>query len=114
MTPRVKIEALSHDKTVEEAINYYLSHTHSRIPVYNDTIDKIDHFFTIRDLLKQDKSRQISELNLPEVIKIPLNQHIDTLFEHFQSSHKHMAIAIDEYGGVAGLITLEDIIEEVF
>ena len=114
MTPRVKIEALSHDKTVEEAINYYLSHTHSRIPVYNDTIDKIDHFFTIRDLLKQDKSTQISELNLPEVIKIPLNQHIDTLFEHFQSSHKHMAIAIDEYGGVAGLITLEDIIEEVF
>lgn len=114
MTPRVKIEALAHDTTVEEAINYYLSHTHSRIPVYNDTIDKIDHFFTIRDLLNQDKNTKISELNLPEVIKIPLNQHIDTLFEHFQKSHKHMAIAIDEYGWVAGLITLEDIIEEVF
>ena len=114
MTPRVKIEAISKDKTVKYAIEYYLAHTHSRIPVFNDTIDKIDHFFTIRDLLNQDDSTKLSELELPKVIKIPLNQHIDTLFEHFQKSHKHMAIAIDEYGGVAGLITLEDIIEEVF
>jgi putative hemolysin len=114
MTPRVKIEAISKDKTVKYAIEYYLAHTHSRIPVFNDTIDKIDYFFTIRDLLNQNESTKLSELELPEVIKIPLNQHIDTLFEHFQQSHKHMAIAIDEYGGVAGLITLEDIIEEVF
>jgi len=114
MTPRVKIEAISKDKTVKEALDYYLAHTHSRIPVYNDTIDKIDYFFTIRNLLNQPDTKKISELDLPEVIKIPLNQHIDTLFDHFQASHKHMAIAIDEYGGVAGLITLEDIIEEVF
>lgn len=114
MTPRVKIEAVSKDATVWEVLEYYLGHTHSRIPVYNDTIDKIGHFLTIRELLGQDKNTKISELTLPEVIKIPLNQHIDTLFEHFQKSHKHMAIAIDEYGGVAGLITLEDIIEEVF
>jgi CBS domain containing-hemolysin-like protein len=101
MTPRVKIEAISKDHTVKQAIEYYLAHTHSRIPVYNNTIDKIDHFVTVRDLLNQDGNTKISELNLPEVIKIPLNQHIDTLFEHFQKSHKHMAIAIDEYGGVA-------------
>lgn len=114
MTPRVKIEAISKNKTVWEAMEYYVAHTHSRIPVYNETIDKIDYFLTIRDLINTDPTKKISELDLPEVIKIPLNQHIDTLLEHFQSAHKHMAIAIDEYGWVAGLITLEDIIEEIF
>jgi CBS domain containing-hemolysin-like protein len=79
-------------------MEYYVAHTHSRIPVFNETIDRIDHFLTIRDLLNTDPATKISELNLPEVIKIPLNQHIDTLFEHFQTEHKHMAIAIDEYG----------------
>lgn len=114
MTPRVKIEAISKNKTVWEAMKYYIAHTHSRIPVYNDTIDQIDYFFTIRDLLDRDSSTKLYELKLPEVIKIPLNQHIDTLFENFQIAHKHMAIAIDEYGWVAGLITLEDIVEEIF
>ncbi|MDP3380554.1 MAG: CBS domain-containing protein [bacterium] len=51
MTPRVKIEALSSDKTVIEAIDFFLSHTHSRIPIYTETIDKIDNFVTARDLL---------------------------------------------------------------
>ena len=114
MTPRVKIEAIEINQTVEKALEYYMNHTHSRIPVYNQTIDKIDHFFTVRDLLNADKNKKLSEIDLPEVLKIPLNQHIDTLLEEFQSTHKHMAIAIDEYGGVAGLITLEDVIEEVF
>lgn len=114
MTPRVNIEAISDEKTVWEAIDFYLAHTHSRIPVYKETIDKIDTFFTIRDLLKEDKNKKLSTISLPEVIKIPLNQHIDTLLELFQTSHKHMAIAIDEYGWVAWLITLEDVIEEVF
>lgn len=114
MTPRVKIEAVSKDTTVWEALKYYVAHTHSRIPVFNETIDKIDYFLTIRDLINTDPTKKISELDLPEVIKIPLNQHIDTLFEQFQSAHKHMAIAIDEYGWVAWLITLEDIVEEIF
>jgi CBS domain containing-hemolysin-like protein len=114
MTPRVNIEAISNEKTVWEAIDFYLAHTHSRIPVYNETIDKIDTFFTIRDLLELDKEKKLSEITLPEVVKVPLNQHIDTLLDQFQTSHKHMAIAIDEYGWVAWLITLEDIIEEIF
>lgn len=114
MTPRVQIEAISDEKTVAEAIGFYKSHTHSRIPVYSETIDKIDVFVTIRDLLNADENKKLKDIELPKVVKIPLNQHIDTLFEDFQKTHKHMAIAIDEYGGVAGLITLEDIIEEIF
>jgi CBS domain containing-hemolysin-like protein len=51
MTPRVKVEALSQHTTVQEALDFYLTHTHSRIPVYSHTIDKIDFFITARELL---------------------------------------------------------------
>ncbi|MDP2091099.1 MAG: hemolysin family protein [Candidatus Gracilibacteria bacterium] len=118
MTPRVKIEALSSDKTVIEAIDFFLSHTHSRIPIYTETIDKIDNFVTARDLLihfKNGKSdTKLSELTLNKVMKIPLNLTIPKLLENFQNSNKIMSIVLDEYGGVAGLITIEDIVEEVF
>ena len=118
MIPRVKIEAISDTVTVKEAMEFYLSHTHSRIPVYNETIDKIDYFITARDLIKEfykwNLDKKISEIDLKKVLKVPLNQSIATLLETFQKAHKIMAIIIDEYGGVSGLITMEDIIEEVF
>jgi CBS domain containing-hemolysin-like protein len=53
MTPRVKIEAVSHDSTIKEVLEFYLSHTHSRIPVYTETIDKIDYFITSRDVIRE-------------------------------------------------------------
>jgi putative hemolysin len=53
MTPRVKIDALSSKATIKEALDFYLKHTHSRIPVYTKTIDKIDYFITARDLICQ-------------------------------------------------------------
>ena len=118
MTPRVKIEALPSTATIWEAMDFYLTHTHSRIPVYNETIDKIDYVLTARELVKEFASgntqKSISDIKLKKVLKVPLNQSIAKLLETFQQSHKIMAIIIDEYGGVSGLITMEDIIEEVF
>jgi len=114
MTPRVKIEWLSSETTVSEAFEYFTKHTHSRLPVYSETIDKITHFMTIRDILNQDRDKKLSELNLSEVLRVPLNQPIDKLLKTFQNSRKLLAIVMDEYGWVAGLITLEDIIEEIF
>ena len=118
MTPRVKIDAISSDCSIKDALEFYLSHTHSRIPVYTETIDKIDHFITSRDLVKSvykwELDKKISDLELKQVLKVPLNQSIAKLMETFQKAHKIMAIIIDEYGWVSGLITMEDIIEEVF
>lgn len=118
MTPRVKIEALSSDKTVWEAMDFYLNHTHSRIPIYTDTIDKIYSFITWRELLLQIKNwnlnKKLSQLELNKVMKIPINLSLPRLLEDFQKSHKIMAIVMDEYGWVSWLITLEDIVEEVF
>lgn len=118
MIPRVSIEALEENTTVWEAINYALNHTHSRIPVYAGTIDNIGSIVTIRQLLeekmKDNENKKLKDIWLSNVIKVPLNQRVDTLLETFKKSFKHMAIIIDEYGWVAGLVTLEDVIEEVF
>jgi len=98
MTPRVNIEALSNESTLKEAMEFYLSHTHSRIPIYRKTIDKIDYFITIRDIINGENNDRIKDLKLQKVIKVPLNQPIDKLLENFQKSHKLIAIVIDEYG----------------
>lgn len=118
MTPRVKIDAVSSDMTVWEAIEYYLSHTHTRLPVYNETIDKIDYFLTARDLIREfknwNKDKKISEIKLRRVLKVPSNQSLTKLLQTFQNSNKILAILIDEYGWVSWLVTVEDIIEQVF
>ena len=115
MTPRVKLEALEDDTTVEEALDFYLKHTHSRIPVYHETIDNITSILTVRDLITvEDKTKKLSELDLIKPMKVPLNQPIDKLLENFQKNHKVMSVVLDEYGGVAWIATLEDVIEEIF
>ncbi len=73
---------------------------------------------TLRDIVsssaQKNSQKSLAEIHIHQVLKIPLNQPIDTLFELFQKNQKHIAVVVDEYGGVAGLITLEDIFEEVF
>lgn len=119
ITPRVNIDAIDIDTTVEEALDFVLNHTHSRIPVYTEKIDNIGYVVNLRFLISEQKKwnggLKLSQLkNLDKAIKIPLNHPIDKLLEIFKNSRKHLAIVLDEYGWVAGLVTLEDIIEEVF
>jgi len=118
MTPRVKIDALDIETTVSEAMDFYLSHTHSRIPVFTWTIDKIDFYITGRDIVRElnfwNKDKKLSEIKLKKVLKVPLTQSIQKLFETLQWAHRTMSIIIDEYGWVSGLVTMEDIIEQVF
>ena len=118
MTPRIKIKALDDDNTLDEAIDILTEYHYSRIPVYHETIDNIDRIVTLKELLRIRKKNKgvtpISELNLTSIAKIPRSQPIDTLLEKFQKTHKHIAVIVDEYGWVEGIVTLEDIIEEVF
>lgn len=118
MTPRVKIDALDIDTTIQEAMDFYLSHTHSRIPVFTGTIDKIDYYVTGRDIIRElsywNKDKKLSEIKLKKVLKVPLTQSIQKLFETLQWAHRTMSIIIDEYGWVSWLVTMEDIIEQVF
>ncbi|EKE27303.1 MAG: CBS protein [uncultured bacterium (gcode 4)] len=118
MTPRVQMDAVNINITVDMLCEYLLIHSHSRIPVYQETIDKIDHFITFKQAFKLKESwrwnKKLSEIHLDDIIKVPLTQPIDKIFEKLQKSRKHIALVLDEHGWVEWIITLEDIIEEVF
>lgn len=118
MTPRVKIEAIPNTFTIKQAVDFYLLHTHTRIPIYNWTIDKIDYFISSRDLIREFSNgnwdKKISDLKMRKVLKVPLNQPISKLLNIFQNTNKSFAIIMDQYGWVAWLVSLEDIVEQVF
>lgn len=118
MIPRVKIDAIPDDMTIEQALEYYLEHTHSRIPVYHKQIDNIIWIINVRDMLREKKAgnrkKQLSSLYFKKFLKVPINQPIDTLLESFKTTRQHIAVVMDEYGWVAGITTMEDVVEEIF
>lgn len=117
MTPRVAIEALDSEMTLQEAVNFAIKHSHSRLPVYQESVDKIIGILTVKDLLKYfDKysvNRKLKNLKLTPHLEVPLSKKINKLFSEFQRRHIHMAIVMDEFGGTAGLVTIEDLLEEI-
>lgn len=118
MTPRVEVDALDYNITVDEAIEKMMNFSHSRILIYEDNIDNIKRVVRLRQLLiaqkKWNGKDKIRDLNLNKVMKVPLTQPIHKILDAFKRSRQHISVIIDEYGGVAGIISLEDIVEEVF
>jgi putative hemolysin len=118
MTPRIKMEAIPDTMTVSKAKEKIMKFSHSRIPVYQESIDTIDCFVTLRELLIAEKKwyedKKLKELDLPDILKVPLTKPIHLILDQFKKSRSHIAAVIDEYGGIAGLLTLEDVVEEVF
>jgi CBS domain containing-hemolysin-like protein len=119
MTPRTEIEALSINATVREARDIIIESKYSRLPVYREQIDNIEGMIYVRDLLQfwaDGKEAERIE-NLPNLLRpvnfAPETKSIADLFREMQTARVQMAIVIDEYGGVAGLVTVEDILEEL-
>ncbi|HEX3085538.1 MAG TPA: hemolysin family protein [Pyrinomonadaceae bacterium] len=116
MTPRTEIAALPKSATVRDARTLIFESRHSRLPVYRDQIDNVEGIVYLRDLLpslslgKADSS--IVEFMRP-FYAVPETKPVDELLREMQKAHVYMAIVIDEYGGVAGLVTVEDILEEI-
>ncbi len=116
MRPRPLIVAVPITATVEDARQVIIEKKYSRIPVYEETIDDIKGLVYVRDLLayiEPDKLHTSVREVMREVYQVPETKPIADLLEDMQRSKAQMAIVIDEYGGVAGLLTVEDIIEEV-
>lgn len=118
MTPRVDIKAVSIDDDYEKIIYVITTSGHSRIPVYRDSIDEIVGILFAKDLLAFVKNPDlVKKFSLESLLKktlfIPETKLINELLKEFQEKKVHLAIVVDEYGGTAGLISLEDIIEEV-
>jgi len=114
MRPRMDVFALEHTLSMAEIIPLILDKGYSRIPVYKEQLDDILGILYIKDLIPHLKTQEFPWQQLiRKAIYVPENKKLDDLLKEFQQKKVHLAIVVDEYGGTSGLITLEDIIEEI-
>jgi CBS domain containing-hemolysin-like protein len=116
MTPRTEIAALPITATVGEARDAIIESKYSRLPVYREQIDNVEGIIYVRDLLQcWPEGKEDEEITsfLRPVYFVPETKQVADLLEEMQKAHVQLAMVIDEYGGVAGLVTVEDILEEI-
>ena len=115
MVPRVDTVFLSADSPREELLSRIIESGHSRFPVYEETIDNVTGILYVKDLLKclvQEEAFDIQKL-LRKPFFVPESKHIDILLGELRRRKVHIAVVVDEYGGVSGIICMENIIEEI-
>jgi CBS domain containing-hemolysin-like protein len=115
MTPRPDIVAIRDDATIGDLVALFREQEYSRFPVYKESLDNIAGFAFVKDLValdNRDHARQITSLLRPAVI-VPESKRVPELLKQFQRQQTQIAIVVDEYGGTAGLVTIEDMLEEI-
>jgi CBS domain containing-hemolysin-like protein len=116
MTPRLDMAAVSKDATVEEAIQECMRARHARLPVYQGSLDNVIGVFDIRDLEDTDygafADRKVEDVVTP-TLHVPESKNVDELLSEMREKRMHMVIVIDEFGATEGLITMEDVLEEI-
>lgn len=116
LTPRITVFALEMEKTLEEVWDEIIEQGFSRIPIYDKTIDKIIGILHTKELLKYDRQKD-GKVRLKELTKkaffIPTTKTLVEVLEDFKRKRTHIAIIVDEYGGTEGIVTIEDVIEEI-
>ncbi|MCD0473517.1 gliding motility-associated protein GldE [Flavobacterium sp. EDS] len=114
MSPRIDIFALEISESFEAIYPKIIEKGYSRIPVYRDNIDQIEGVLFVKDLLPYIDKKDFDWATLiREPFFVPENKKLDNLLKDFQSMKSHLAIVVDEYGGTSGLVSLEDVIEEI-
>ena len=115
MTPRLDVIALEQEMSFKELREAILQGRYSRLPVYSESVDSIEGILYVKDLLVfLDSTEDINWIKLIREPKfIPENKKLDDLLKEFQTEKTHIAVVVDEYGGTSGIVTLEDVLEEV-
>jgi len=117
MVPRIDVVALQVGTSIDQALDRIVETGHSRIPVYEGTIDNIVGILNAKDLLVHLRDDGGSRPELREMLRpahfVPETSKVDELLQELQQERIHMAIVVDEYGGIAGLVTIEDAVEEI-
>jgi putative hemolysin len=117
MVPRIDMVALPVTATYEEAVDTVVSEGHSRIPIYEDSVDEVVGILYAKDLLRILQTPAAERPVLRDILRAPVlvpeSMSIDDLLHEFQRRKVHLAIVLDEYGGTAGLATIEDLLEEI-
>jgi CBS domain containing-hemolysin-like protein len=116
MLPRVDIKALPRDATMVDAIALFMKDGHSRYPVYDGSLDNIIGILYIKDMLRY-QGADTQNLTVADMMRpptyVPESKMVSELFHELRDSRTHMAVVVDEWGGTAGLVTLEDLLEEI-
>jgi gliding motility-associated protein GldE len=114
MSPRIDIFALEIEETFAEIYTKIIDKGYSRIPIYKESIDHIEGLLFVKDLIPHIHKKEFDWNKLiREPFFVPENKKLDDLLKDFQSKKSHLAIVVDEYGGTSGLVSLEDVIEEI-
>ncbi len=114
MSPRIDVFALEIEESFKDILPKILDKGYSRIPVYRDNIDQVEGVLYVKDLLPHIDKTDFNWITLlRQPFFVPENKKLDNLLKDFQGMKNHLAVVVDEYGGTSGVITLEDIIEEI-
>jgi putative hemolysin len=117
MTPRTNVFTININEPVQELIDKVLEEQYSRIPVYEEETDNIIGILFMKDLFSELRKNKAENMRIRDMLRpayfVPETKNIDILFRELQKSKNHLAVLIDEYGGFSGIVTIEDLIEEV-
>lgn len=117
MIPRSQMVVIERDQTIEEMLRVIIESGHSRFPVIGEDRDEVQGILLAKDLLRFFGDTASDKLDIDQYLRsasvIPESKRLNALLKEFRDSHNHMAIVVDEYGGVSGLLTIEDVLEEI-
>ncbi len=117
MVPRPQIEAIDISSSPEQVMAQITEQGHTRYPVYRDSIEEIVGILHVKDVFLFTASKPLKKLNISKLLRkavfVPETQRASSVLEQMRAGHHHMSIVLDEFGGVAGLLTLEDLLEEI-
>ncbi len=117
MVPRSQMVVIERDQRLDDMLKIIIESGHSRFPVIGEDRDEILGVLLAKDLLRYFSHSRNSELQVEKFVRavsvIPESKRLNALLKEFRASHSHMAIVVDEYGGVSGLLTIEDVLEEI-
>jgi len=117
MVPRSQMVVIERDQSLDEMLQVIIESGHSRFPVIGEDRDEVLGILLAKDLLRHFNDPAGGELHVEKFLRpaavIPESKRLNALLKEFRDSHNHMAIVVDEYGGVSGLLTIEDVLEEI-
>lgn len=117
MVPRTQMTVIKADLPLSELLPQIIKSAHSRYPVIGESADEVQGILLAKDLLPQILQNDAEDFDITELLRpatvVPESKRLNVLLREFRENRNHMAIVIDEYGGVAGLVTIEDVLEEI-
>jgi magnesium and cobalt transporter len=117
MTPRSRLEVIRQDADLDEVLGVAITSAHSRLPVIGETVDEVLGILLPKDLLSCFRKENPTLFNMQEMMReslfVPESMRLNQLLKNLKLSRNHMAIVVDEYGSTAGLVTLEDLLEQI-